>query len=427
MKSRGTKMRSKILLILLLFTVNLFAVEGKMRVDLQSHENLYTSQKVIVSVELLTDAFSISDARITFPSSAKYIVNAPKSAAYIQKEEIDGNDWQVVHYEYEVYALQAGEIEIASVKATFSASMGYGHPKKEFALESEALHFSVLSPKGIKKDQFVLVTNKYSLTQKVEPQKSELIVGDAIEVEIIQKAHGVPDILLKPIHYKSTPLLRVYEKEPVLQSGLKGKFDVSRTDKFTFVAAAEGNVSIPEHKSVWWDITTKKVHKESIPVMTFKIIADPQIALDAHRAKVKRLILYAGFLIVVLWLAYKIFSPYYHRYRSKKKAQYKESEAGRFQSLLETSKTSNIAKLYHDFYYWLEAADPELERAGFRGISEKQPSFSGALSQLEKALADPQQIFDKIDFVGELKQFREVLLKQYEVGQRGLMENINPT
>jgi len=178
--------------------------------------------------------------------------------------------------------------------------------------------------------------------------------------------------------------------------------------------------------SVWWDVATKKVHKESIPAMTFKIIADPQIALDAHEAKVKRLILYVGFFIVVLWLAYKIFSPYYYQYRSKKKAQYKESEAGRFQSLLETSKTSNLAKLYHDFYHWLETADPELERAGFRRISEKQPSFSGVLSQLEKALADPQQTFNKIDFVDELKKFRKVLLKQHEVRRRGLIKDINP-
>ena len=253
MRCRSIKMQNRILFILLLLTFNLFAVEGTMRVKLQSHDNLYTSQKVIVFVELLTDAFSISDAKITFPSSPKYIVNAPKSAAYIGTEEINGTDWQIVHYEYEVYALQAGEIEVSPVKATFSASMGYGQPKKEFNLKSKALHFSVLSPKGIKKDQFVLVTDNYSLSQKVKPQKTELIVGDAIEVELTQKAHAVPDILLKPIHYKSTALLRVYEKEPLLQSSLKGKFDVSRTDKFTFVATAEGNVSIPEQKTVWWD------------------------------------------------------------------------------------------------------------------------------------------------------------------------------
>ena len=294
MKCRGIKMRSRILLVLLLLTINLFAVKGEIRVELQSHKNLYTSQKIIVAVELMTDAFSISDARITFPSSLKYIVNAPKSAAYISTEEINGTDWQMVHYEYEVYALQAGEIEVSSVKATFSASMGYGRPKKEFSLQSKALHYSVLSPKGIKKDQFVLVTDNYRLSQKIEPQKSELIVGDAIEVELTQKAHGVPDILLKPIHYKSTALLRMYEKEPLLQSSLKGKFDVSRTDKFTFVATAEGNVSIPEQKIVWWNSSSENAIVETIPAMHFTIIADPQIALDAQDAKEKQFVLYIG-------------------------------------------------------------------------------------------------------------------------------------
>jgi hypothetical protein len=56
-----------------------------------------------------------------------------------------------------------------------------------------------------------------------------------------------------------------------------------------------------------------------------------------------------------------------------------------------------------------------------------QPFFSSSLSQLEKVLSDPQQRFDKIDFIDELKKFRGVLLKQHQVRQRGLMENINPT
>ncbi len=82
---------------------------------------------------------------------------------------------------------------------------------------------------------------------------------------------------------------------------------------------------------------------------------------------------------------------------------------------------------YQDFYHWLEVADPKLSRAGFRGISKLQPSFSNSLSQLERVLADPQQTFDKTVFVDELKQFREALLKQHEFRQRGLMENINPS
>jgi len=279
-----------------------------MRVKFESNENIYTSQKLIVSVELLTDAFSISNTTITFPNSSKYITNAPKSAAYIRTEDIDGTDWQVVRYEYEVYALMAGEIELSSVKAVFSASMGYGQPKKEFELASRAIYFNVLSPRDVKKGQFVLVTDNYSLAQKVNIKKPELIVGDAIEVEVIQKAHGVPDILLTPIHYKSTPLIRVYEKEPLLQSQLKGKFDVSRTDKFTFVATAEGNVSIPEQKTVWWNSVSEKVIIEIIPAMHFSIIADPQIALNMKKAEQKRIFASLLLFVILLLLFYRFFA-----------------------------------------------------------------------------------------------------------------------
>jgi len=45
---------------------------------------------------------------------------------------------------------------------------------------------------------------------------------------------------------------------------------------------------------------------------------------------------------------------------------------------------------------------------------------------LERVLADPQQAFDKIEFVDELQKFRGVLLKQHKGRHRGLMENINP-
>jgi hypothetical protein len=304
--------------------------------------------------------------------------------------------------------------------------MGYGRPKKEFALESGALHFSVLTPKGIKKDKFVLVTDNYSLSQKVEPKKFELIVGDAIEVEVIQKAHGVPDILLTPIHYKSTPLLRVYEKEPLLQSGMKGKFDVSRTDKFTFVAAAEGNISIPEHKSVWWDITTKKVHTERIPAMTFKIIADPQIALDAKKAQQKQRLLYLIAILLSLLILYRVFGSKVRNYIKERKQLYKESEAGRFNTLLDACQDNDTSKLYKDLYRWLEAADPKLARVGFRGMSEQQPSFSKALSQLEERLAIPERAFDTTGFVNELKKFRELLLKQKKIKQQGLPSSINP-
>ena len=112
------------LLLFLSLSLDLFAIEGKIRVFITSQDVIYTSQKMTVAVELLSSAFSITDARITFPASDKYIVQAPQSASYLGQEEMGDESWQMVHYDYELYAMKAGRIEIPSVLVTFTASMG---------------------------------------------------------------------------------------------------------------------------------------------------------------------------------------------------------------------------------------------------------------------------------------------------------------
>ena len=416
----------RLLFLFLFFSLNLFAVEGKIKVFLQSEDAIYTSQKLTVSVELLSDAFSITDAKITFPASKKYIVQAPKSAAYLGQEDVEGEKWQMVHYDYEIYALQAGRVEIPSVSVSFTASMGYGQPKKEFILQSDALYFDVKVPEGVKNNQFVLVTDHYTLTSEMKPEKTQLIVGDAIELSITQKAKGIPDILLTPIVYKSNAMLRVYDKEPELKSEEKGLYDVSRTDSFTFVASAEGNVTLPEQKVLWWNSKTKTVTVEKVPQMTFEILPDPQIAIDAQREKEKKLLLYAALSVFLLLVGYKLLSPIYHRYKVKRQEAYKQSEEGKFDVLLNSLKRDDTPGIYRDFYQWLEVASPTLSRLGFRGIGEAQPSFSESLRELEAVLSVPQQTFEKIRFTTELKKLREMLLHNQQRAKQGLPEHINP-
>lgn len=416
----------KLLLLLLCLTVNLFAIDGKIRVFIKSNDTVYTSQKVTVSIELLTDAFSITDARITFPDSNKYIVQAPQSAAYLDKDEIDGNDWQLVHYDYEVYSLQAGKIEIPSVRVSFSASMGYGQPKKDFTLKSDVLHFDVKVPDGIKHDQFVLVTDHYMLSSEIKPEKRQLIVGDAIELNIIQKAQGVPDILLKPMVYKSNAMLRVYDKEPELRREEKGLYDVSRTDKYTIVASTEGNVTLAGQKRVWWNSKTKTVNVEKIPQMTFEILPDPQIAIDAQREKEKKLLLYAALSVLLLLTGYKLLFPTYHRYKLKRQEAYKMSEEGKFDILLNSLKKDDAPGVYRNFYQWLSVVSPELCRGGFSAIMRVQPSFERSLLELDEKMLDFKQQFNAIDFTKELRKLRGSLLETKEGERYGLPKMINP-
>jgi len=310
------KVLPSLFVLLLLLNANLFAIEGKVKLFVKSTDTVYTSQKVTVSIEVLSSALSVTDVNIHFPASAAYIVHAPKSAAYLNSVEINGTTWQMVHYDYEVYALKAGKIAILSFPISFTASMGYGQPKQAFVLKSDALSFKVAAPKGVKKNQFVLVTDNYALNATMKPEKKQLIVGDAVAFTVTQKAHNVPDILLRPVVYRSNALLRVYEKEPVLKSEIKGAFDVSRTDTFTFVANGEGNVTLAAKKVLWWNSATEKTVVATLPAYTFEILPDPQIAIDAKREAQKKAILIALPVLVFLILMYLFVLPKLrHRYR----------------------------------------------------------------------------------------------------------------
>ena len=430
MRCRRILMRNntavKLLVLFLSLSIALFAIEGKSKVYIKSNDTIYTSQKVTVSIELLTDAFSITDAKITFPASQKYIVQAPQSASYLGTEEINGSAWQMVHYEYEVYALQAGKIEIPSVSVSFTASMGYGQPKKEFILKSDGLYFDVKAPKGVQKDQFVLVTDNYTLVSEIKPEKKQLIIGDAIEVSVTQKAHAVPDILLRPLEYTSNTFLRVYSKEPELKSELKGKYDVSRVDRFTFVASGEGNVTIPAQETVWWNSVTQKVQVEMIPEISFEILPDPQIAIDAKKAEQKQRLLYVSVILIVLLIFYAMFSSKIRGYLKERKRMYELSEEGKFSVLLVCIEGNDTRGIYKHLYDWLMSIAPSLARGGFKSIEQVQPSFTESLRELEALLSDTGQIFDKTAFKQEVEKLREALLTEQKQTLSALAKFINP-
>lgn len=421
-----SKHLASILLLFLVFHLNLFAIEGKVKVFIPPQDEIYTSQKITVAVELLSSAFSITDARITFPTSDRYIVQAPNSASYLGQEEVDGESWQMVHYDYEIYALKAGETQIPSVEVSFTASMGYGQPKKEFQLQSEALSFDVMVPQGVSQDQFVLVTDNFKLTSEIKPKKKKLIVGDAVELDVTQKANGVPDLLLTPVNYRSNASLRVYDKEPLLEEGLQGAYDVSRTDSLTFVAVLEGNVTLPAQEIVWYNPKSKKIHVETIPAMKYEVLPDPQIAIDAKKAAQKLMLIYLGTVALVIVILYFIFASKIRKIKQERLRMYEQSEAGKFDALLSTLKSGDLSVINRQLYIWLLSASPELVRGGVKTIETVQPSFAETLKAFDQAVIDPDNDFDSVRFSSELKSFREKLLEEKKSNEEGLPLTINP-
>ncbi len=425
-------MQSRIILLLIALTLGLFAVEGDYSVHMAEKERYFVSEEIVLKVDLKTTAFSIMNAKIGLENAKDYIVVAPKSAASLETVEINDTNWQVVHYEYKLYPLHAGKITIAPIDIAFRASMGYGQPDSNFTFQSDALILDVRAPEGVGKEDFVLSTPSYRLISDISPKLSEtnatkIKVGDAIELKVIQEAKNVPDILLKPILFSENSYLKIYKEEPILKSKEVGRATIAtRIDSFTFVATKEGNVSIPSQTLIWWNPVKQVLHKEKTASLHLIVLPAPKSdASLTPSEEEKPSALSILFILILIGVLYKLI-PTIQKKKAEKRVAYIQSEEGRFKTLLDSCQGSDAAALYHDFYYWLEVADPKLSRVGFRGISEVQPSFSKALSQLEEVLTVPELSYDKRGFINELKKFREVLLKQQQVRQESLPQNINP-
>ena len=420
------------LLFFFLFTIGLFAVEGAISVYTVEKEQRFVSEEVVLKVDLKTDAFSIKDARISLENTKDYIVVSPKSAAFLEAVDINGTQWQVVHYEYKLYSLHAGKITVSPIDISFKASMGYGQPDSNFTFLSDALILDVRAPEGVGKEDFVLSTPNYTLKSELSPKLSEtnitqIKVGDAIELKITQEAKNVPDILLKPIHFSEDTHLKIYKEEPILKSKEVGTATiVTRTDSFTFVAAKEGNVSIPSQTFIWWDPAEQVLHTEKTASLNFIVLPNLKSAASLTPSEEEKPSALSILLIlIVIGVLYKLI-PTIQKKKAEKKVAYMQSEEGRFKTLLDSCQDGDMVTLYHDFYSWLEVADINLSRVGFRGICEVQPSFCDPLRELEEVLVVPKLSFDKGGFINELTKFREVLLKQQQIRQDRLPQNINP-
>lgn len=428
-------MQSKIVLLFIVLTLGLFAVEGDFSVYVAEQERRFVSEEIVLKVDLKTTAFSIRYAKIGLENTKDYIVLAPKSASSLETVERNDTRWQVVHYEYKLYPLHAGKMTINPIEITFKASMGYGQPDSNFTFLSDALVLDISAPEGVGKNDFVLSTPHYSLKSDISPKLSEtnvtkIKVGDAIEIKVTQEAKNVPDILLEALHFSEDPHLKIYKEEPILKTKIVGsETTATRTDTFTFVAGKEGNVSIPSQTFIWWDPANEVLHKEKTEALHFIVLAAPRsdASLTPSEEGEEELpwVLNLFLILILMAVLYKLI-PTIQKKKEKAKMVYMQSEEGRFKGLLDACQGSDVNALYHAFYHWLEVASPKLSRLGFRGIEEVQPSFSVSLREFEAALSVPQQSFDKIRFTAELKKFRELLLQEQEHAKQGLPDTINP-
>lgn len=264
----------RIVVLVWLTIATLYAIQGKIELQVDTKEPLFVSQPFTVTLKVMSSGYSIRHLQIDYGEHEAFLIVAPKSAAYNMRE----GEYNVVVYEYSLYPLQKGPHTIEPWHVTFESSMGYGHEPKRITAKTEPLHVDIASVNGY---DFILATPHLTLESNFLHVKKRYEVGDIIQRETLIQAEAVPDLLIPAIHTSlNDDAIQSYQSEPMLsQTHQKALLISKRVQKESFRLLKEGNFSIAGLEIPWYNVDTKKVEIAQTNPLFLHVTAGPSQAV----------------------------------------------------------------------------------------------------------------------------------------------------
>ncbi len=398
--------------------LSLFAIEGKVKLEIKPNQEFFVSKKIIVTLKVMSTGFKMDNLNVNFGKNRKFIIIAPNSAAYTVSED----DFNVVVYEYELYPLEKGQILLQPWKVSFSSSLGYGMPKENFVCTSTQKQLTIASIKGY---DFLLATPRLTATTSFIAKSNTLNVGDAITRKIVLKAYDVPDILIPHVETLKIKGIKNYPEEAQLSQTQEEKHLVStRIEEDVFVLNKEGNYSIPSTLFYWYNTDLKRVEKEYTKKFSFEVKALPKpdvIVIEKGMNK-KELLFYTLFIVgalLSLFLLYRL-TQVVKRKKKHKLFLYNDTLLGRLDLLINACDQQDVVAVYNAFYRWGECLG--LKQVNLTIIAQHYPLLKEDLNSLNLALNGAA-----FDFFQTQKNLR-IIKKQLQIKEvtMALTENINP-
>jgi hypothetical protein len=207
------------------------------------------------------------------------IVALPDEQAVNLSETSDGVRWFGVSRAYRIVPRAAKTFDLAPFDLTVFPGGGANVPVR---LKTPRLKLTATLPPGAEGMTSFFPLPKLTATQKIEPAKTRLKVGDTITRTITQTASGTESMLIPPVGFADIEGMRRYPKTPQTPNVVQDRAGLvagERTDSAAYVVNRSGRYTLPPVTIEWWNTATNK--RESIVL--------PAVSFSAARAKEKPL------------------------------------------------------------------------------------------------------------------------------------------
>jgi len=368
------------------------APQGNVRTTLATAGPFWVGQAVTVHVDLLATGFTFSNQHFDLPEVPGALVLQPDTNALKLSEQNDGETWQILRYDFNIFPQRTGTLQVPEIGVAFSVSAGYGKPERDFQFTTESMNVEVELPPGAKAGETLVTSTAFAAKQSWQPNPEGLKVGDALTRRITLRADDIPGMVLPPITPPKISGLAIYPDQPQVQDKSdRGELEGERIESHTFVFQQSGSYEIPGAQIRWWNPERKTLEDVEIESLMVEVASNPN--LPAGKSPALKTIgdnpMLVGFLLLLTtagaFTLYWYWRPLLERWRAWQLRR-EQSEAAHFKRLLQACRENNPVAAYNALMDWLA------RRSNGKSITLAAFSRENADSTLAKSLTDLQSV-----------------------------------
>ncbi|HZZ03323.1 hypothetical protein [Paraburkholderia sp.] len=342
------------------------------RAHLEPAGPVVAGSEVKLVVDLLTTTWFTEAPNWPLFTIADAIVSLPDEQADNLSEDVNGVRWFGVSRAYRI-APQAGKTYDIP---PFAITVYPGGMNTPVQVMTPALKLVTTLPPGAQDMAVFFPTTKLTATQKIEPSKQQLRVGDSITRTITQSAAGTESMMIPPVSLGEVGGLKRYAKPSTTRNIVQDRVGLvagERTDSVSYIADHNGRFKLPPVTIEWWNTRTQKKETIELPGVTFsastarekplfEIPADVMSQGLPHRI----IVIHSGRLIagcmivlglfVVVWARGRI-AMFLRRAKNRlgdARKQWLESEAVAWRRLCAVARQGEWPRTIPALYRWMD-------------------------------------------------------------------------
>jgi len=330
------------------------APDGRVALSIDPDQTIWVGQRVLVHLDLKTDAFSFSGQRFDLPLISGGVLIQTDSSTVKLSEQIAGERWQVLRYDLSLFAQRSGVLEIPPFDVRFSASAGYGQPEAHFELKTEALNIDVNLPPGADSSRPVVTSSRLTIKEQWQPDQAEFKVGEALTRTVFIEAEDVSGIALPAIPTQSVDGIDQIPKSPLVEDTTnRGTLTGSRQEQVAYLFKHAGSFTLPGGSFAWWNPKTETLEEYQFDARDIEVIPDPLAKVpDGPETKAREKSLVLGSVGVFMVIVGALLWWLWPRLKARRAARLK-AEPAQFKRAIKACRENDVRRAWATANKWL--------------------------------------------------------------------------